>query len=174
MWRWFSSSIGLVRYGFVPTRVHFIFLKARIFPYLSCWNADFPWGTQWERCLDFFQGSVAALIFLWWRWRGCQLKIFEGWLHRWWFQNFTPWEYTCYQVTNGIYQSPLEITATFWMSLGPLQSCILYGFCSPNCPYHPALCSTRVLGSSKTRQTTICSRPFGWFIGKMSEPRFSL
>lgn len=24
----------------------------------------------------------------WWRWRGCQLKIFEGWLHSmvWWFQ----------------------------------------------------------------------------------------
>ena len=24
----------------------------------------------------------------WWRWRGCQLKIFEGWLHRW-FQIYT-------------------------------------------------------------------------------------
>ena len=59
-----------------------------------------------------------------------------------------------------VFQSPLEITTTICMSLGPLKSCILYGFCSPNCPYHPALCSTRVLGSSKTRQKTICSRPF--------------
>ena len=51
-----------------------------------------------------------------------------------------------------VFLSPLEITTTICMSLGPLKSCILYGSCSPNCPYHPALCSTRVLGSSKTRQ----------------------
>ena len=90
MWRWFSSSTGLVRYGFVPRRVHFTFLKARIFPYLSCWNADFPWGTQWERCVDFFQGSVAALIFFSGGDGGdANWKYLKEWLHRWWFQIYT-------------------------------------------------------------------------------------
>ena len=54
-----------MRYGFVPRRVHFIFLKARIFPYLSCWNAPlrYTMGTMCgflsrQRCsTDFFSAG---------------------------------------------------------------------------------------------------------------------
>lgn len=56
-----------------------------------------PWGTQWERCVDFFQGSVAALIFFSGgdggdaNWKYLKDGYIGGGF------KFTPWEYTCYQ-----------------------------------------------------------------------------
>ena len=63
----------------VPRRVHFIFHRLVISPPPFMLECRLPVGTQWERCLDLFQGSAAAVSFA--GWRGYQLKIFEGWLH---------------------------------------------------------------------------------------------